>query len=114
MQRFIYNTKTHKYLFFQPSNLFKLHIYDLHVGFSYEISIRAQSGDFEAESTNKTVEFSIPSCIETFKNLTVCGKFIRFKIFSNFSSFIIVKNSFRQVLTNITSNSTIIPFPQEF
>ncbi|XP_044746060.1 tyrosine-protein kinase receptor torso-like isoform X2 [Coccinella septempunctata] len=54
------------------SKLFKLNIGDLHFGFGYALTIKARSADFEEESTNKTVDFIVPSCLETLKSLSFC------------------------------------------
>ncbi|XP_045483069.1 tyrosine-protein kinase receptor torso-like [Harmonia axyridis] len=53
-------------------DLFKLNLNDLEFGYDYALTIKAQSAEFEEESRNKTVEIIVPTCLETYENLTIC------------------------------------------
>ncbi|KAL3287014.1 hypothetical protein HHI36_001500 [Cryptolaemus montrouzieri] len=45
---------------------------DLHFGYNYALTIRSKDAEWENESTNTTIRIKVPSCLQTFKNLTIC------------------------------------------
>ncbi|KAK9880544.1 hypothetical protein WA026_011781 [Henosepilachna vigintioctopunctata] len=56
----------------QPTELFNLHIDELHFGYNYDVSILSRGTFLENESEVKNISVYIPTCVETYKNLTIC------------------------------------------
>ncbi|XP_044736859.1 tyrosine-protein kinase receptor torso [Chrysoperla carnea] len=56
----------------KPEELYSVELTDLEFGKNCSVAIIAVSEDHEKESDKKWINFPIPTCLETFQNLSIC------------------------------------------